>query len=44
MSSVARPDEAMAPGSVGKPLNGVEMKLASSGDGTVGEILARGRT
>ncbi|HLJ42738.1 MAG TPA: AMP-binding protein, partial [Candidatus Binataceae bacterium] len=40
--SVARPDEPMAPGSVGKPLNGVEIKLASSGDGTVGEILARG--
>ncbi|MGZ6228020.1 MAG: AMP-binding protein, partial [Candidatus Binataceae bacterium] len=40
--SVARPDEPMAPGSVGKPLNGVEIKLASSGDGTVGEIQARG--
>ena len=40
--SVARPDEPLAAGSVGKPLNGVEIKLASSGDGTVGEILARG--
>ncbi len=40
--SVARPDEPLAAGSVGKPLNGVEIKLASSSDGAVGEILARG--
>jgi long-chain acyl-CoA synthetase len=40
--SVARPDEPLAAGSVGKPLNGVEVKLASNGDGAVGEILARG--
>ena len=40
--SVARPDEPLAAGSVGKPLHGVEIKLASSGDGAVGEILARG--
>ncbi len=29
-------------GRAAQPLNGVEIKLASSGDGTVGEILARG--
>ncbi|HZO80100.1 MAG TPA: AMP-binding protein [Candidatus Binataceae bacterium] len=40
--SVARPDEALAPGSVGKPLNGVEIRLDSNGDGRLGEILARG--
>jgi long-chain acyl-CoA synthetase len=40
--SVARPDEPMAAGSVGKPLNGVEIKLDSNGDGAVGEVLARG--
>ena len=40
--SVARPDEPLAAGSVGKPLNGVEIKLAASEGGAVGEILARG--
>jgi long-chain acyl-CoA synthetase len=40
--SVARPDEPLAAGSVGKPLSGVEIKLAANGDGAVGEILARG--
>ncbi|HLK85821.1 MAG TPA: AMP-binding protein [Candidatus Binataceae bacterium] len=40
--SVARPDEALITGSVGKPLNGVEIKLEAGAGGAVGEILARG--
>ncbi len=39
--SVARPDEALVPGSVGKPLHNVEVKLAKAA-GSVGEIIARG--
>ncbi|MGH7934957.1 MAG: AMP-binding protein [Candidatus Binataceae bacterium] len=43
--SVARPDEALGAGSVGKPLGGIEVKLddaGNSGAGGVGEIIARG--
>jgi long-chain acyl-CoA synthetase len=40
--SVARPEETLVPGSVGKPLGGVEIKLAACEDGNVGEIIARG--
>jgi long-chain acyl-CoA synthetase len=40
--SVARPDEPLVAGSVGKPLNGVEIKLATGEQDGVGEILARG--
>jgi long-chain acyl-CoA synthetase len=40
--SVARPEETMTPGSVGKPLGGVEIKLDAPDDSAVGEILARG--
>ncbi len=39
--SVAHPDEAMLPGSVGKPLSKLEVRLA--GDAGVGEILVRGQ-
>ncbi len=39
--SVARPDEALKVGSVGKPLNGVKIKLVPEG-GAVGEIVAHG--
>lgn len=39
--SVARPDEPLTPGSVGKPLANVEIKLARAAGG-VGEIIARG--
>ncbi len=39
--SVARPDEPLAPGSVGKPLANVEVRLDQSEAG-VGEIIARG--
>ncbi|MGH8011236.1 MAG: AMP-binding protein, partial [Candidatus Binataceae bacterium] len=40
--SVARPEEPLAAGSVGKPLAGVEVKLASTEEGGVGEIIAHG--
>ncbi len=40
--SVAHPDEPLIPGSVGRPLAGVELKLAGGNGDEVGEILARG--
>ena len=40
--SVARPDEPLQGGSVGKSLAGVELRIASSEPGGVGEILVRG--
>jgi long-chain acyl-CoA synthetase len=40
--SVARPDEPLAPGSVGKPLSGIEVKLDCAERSNVGEIVARG--
>jgi long-chain acyl-CoA synthetase len=39
--SAAHPDEAAIPGSVGKPLAGVEVRLDGPGEG-LGEIIARG--
>ena len=39
--SVARPDETLQAGAVGKPLNGVEIKLVPA-TGSIGEIIARG--
>ena len=39
--SVARPDEAMQVGAVGRPLNGVEIKLMPA-TGSIGEIVAHG--
>jgi long-chain acyl-CoA synthetase len=38
----AHPDEPLCPGSVGKPLGGVEIKLATENGDQIGEILARG--
>ena len=40
--SVAHPDEPLVPGSVGKPLVGVEIKLQMEAGEEVGEILAHG--
>jgi long-chain acyl-CoA synthetase len=40
--SVARPDDPLVPGSVGKPLNGVELRLDGADENGVGEIIARG--
>lgn len=41
--STARPDEPLTPGSVGKPLHGVELRFdGDSGSDGIGEILARG--
>src|SRR5579875_126230 len=40
--SVAHPDEQLVPGSVGKPLAGVQIKLSTENGDEVGEILARG--
>jgi long-chain acyl-CoA synthetase len=40
--SVARPDDPMVPGSVGKPLAGVEVRLDTASGGEVGEIVVRG--
>ena len=40
--TAASPDDPLKPGSVGKRLTGVEIKLASENDADVGEILARG--
>jgi long-chain acyl-CoA synthetase len=40
--SVAHPDEPLIPGSVGKALTGVEIKLISENGDEVGEILAHG--
>ena len=40
--SVAHPDEPLIPGSVGKPLVGVEIKLRTEAGEEVGEILAHG--
>jgi long-chain acyl-CoA synthetase len=39
---VSRPEDPMTPGSVGKPLGGVEIKLDAQDGGDVGEIVARG--
>lgn len=39
--SVGRPDEPLKVGSVGKPLNGVEIRLEPEGE-AIGEIVARG--
>ena len=39
--SVARPDETLQVGAVGKPLNGVEVKLVPA-TGSIGQIVARG--
>jgi long-chain acyl-CoA synthetase len=39
--SVARPDESLVAGSVGKPLGGIELKLDGQ-EGELGEIIARG--
>jgi len=40
--SVARPDEPMVAGSVGKPLSGIELKLDDPDENGVGEIIVRG--
>jgi long-chain acyl-CoA synthetase len=40
--SVARPEDPLAPGSVGKPLGGVEIRLDAPDGGEVGEIIAHG--
>jgi len=40
--SVARPDEPLVSGSVGKPLGGVEVRLDSAPGSEVGEIVVRG--
>lgn len=40
--SVARPDETLIAGSVGKPLAGVEIKIDNPNESGVGEIIARG--
>jgi len=40
--SVAYPDEPPRPGSVGKPLAGIEVRLAETTESGVGEIVARG--
>ncbi len=40
--SVARPDEPMRLGAVGKPLSGLEVKLALTDGSNTGEILVRG--
>ncbi len=40
--SVARPDEPVVGGSVGKPLAGVEVRLNKQADSTLGEIVVRG--
>ena len=40
--SVARPDDPMVPGSVGKPLGGIELRLDATDESGVGEIVARG--
>jgi long-chain acyl-CoA synthetase len=40
--SVARPDEPLVAGSVGKPLAGVEVRLDTAAGGEVGEIAVRG--
>ena len=40
--SVAHPDEPLKPGSVGKPLVGMEVKLQNEPGEEIGEILARG--
>src|SRR5208282_4816460 len=39
---VARPDDPLTPGSVGKPLGGVEIRLDGADEGGVGEVIARG--
>jgi len=40
--SAAHPDEPLVPGSVGKPLTGVEIRLEAADGEQVGEIVARG--
>jgi long-chain acyl-CoA synthetase len=40
--SVARPDERLVPGAVGKPLGGIEVKLDAAEGGEVAEIIVRG--
>ena len=40
--SVARPDEPLLGGSVGKPLGGVEVRIETAPGGEVGEIVVRG--
>jgi long-chain acyl-CoA synthetase len=40
--SVARPEEQLAPGCVGRPLAGVEIRLDAADGGEVGEIIVRG--
>jgi long-chain acyl-CoA synthetase len=40
--SVARPDDDLVAGSVGKPLNGIEVRLDASDGSGVGEVVARG--
>ena len=39
---VSRPEDPMSPGSVGKPLGGIEIKLDAQDGSDVGEIVARG--
>jgi len=39
---VARPDDPLTPGSVGKPLGGVEIRLDGADESGVGEVIARG--
>ena len=39
---VARPDDPLVPGSVGKPLGGVEIRLDGADESGVGEVIARG--
>lgn len=41
--TVARPDNKLLRGSVGKPLPGVEVKIADPDDNGVGEVVARGQ-
>lgn len=40
--TVTRPENGMLTGSVGKPLPGVQVKIAEPGPGGVGEVIARG--
>jgi len=40
--STARPGETLHPGSVGKPLNGIDLRLDNPDGAEVGEIIARG--
>lgn len=40
--SVARPDDPLVPGAVGKPLGGVDLRLDGADENGVGEVIARG--